>query len=70
MIQLLPHSHFVLLVSSVLQLLCFELPLRCCLLLKHALLDVSNSFARVQVLRACLTAVHDSVAPVQLEGII
>lgn len=34
------------------------------LLLEHALLDVSNCLARVQVLRACLTAVHDCVTPV------
>ena len=33
-------------------------------------LDLRDRLARVEVLRACFAAVHDRVAPVELEGII
>ena len=38
--------------------------------LRNSLLDLSNGSARVQALGACLGAVHDGVAAVQLEGIV
>mmetsp|Transcript_36413 Transcript_36413/g.114130 ORF Transcript_36413/g.114130 Transcript_36413/m.114130 type:complete len:295 (-) Transcript_36413:144-1028(-) len=37
---------------------------------RHALLDVRNGLARVEVLRARLAAVHDGVTPVELEGVV
>ena len=37
---------------------------------RDGLLDLADGLARVQVLRARLTAVHDRVAPVQFERVV
>jgi hypothetical protein len=37
---------------------------------RHSLLDLGNGLSRIEVLRADLGAVHDGVAPVELEGVV